>query len=216
MNHPDSLPLPPVLSATPTHANISPTALARVACALEIWQGEGAQLVSLPWVAPEEVMGPIPPSDCRSQAAATPYGQLLSSAAQAFFSLARQGRLEGEGPFVGWAPCFRSEAQFGDSHHHGFLHAESFAWVKPGPRPIQVYGMAHRALSTMRLLAGVGTPLHLNPKEEGLIDIELAGMKVGSCGIGRLPGPGAPADYLYATVLAEPRFSHALSLARPQ
>lgn len=213
-----SLPLDrgPIESGCATHATISPTALARIACALEMWQGNGARLVSLPWVAPSEFVQATRPAGTLAQDVNTPHGQLLASGEQSFCWLARQGLLDEEGPFVGWTPCFRDEGAFDATHHYGFMKAEAFAWASPHSLALQVHSFAARALNVMRVLAGVGTPLHLKPLEDGSIDLELGGVEVGSVGARVLPGPGPTRTYLYATVMAEPRFSYALDLARPR
>lgn len=216
MTLPLPFPAPPVDSGSPIHASISPTALARIACALEIWQGEGAQLVSLPWVAPEEFVKATRPQGLFGKDVATPHGYLLASGEQAFCWLARQGLLEQEGPFVGWTPCFRNEPSFDGTHHYGFAKAEAFAWTELSPLPLQIRVLANRALAAMRLLAGPGIPVSLAPQDDGSIDVEMAGIEIGSVGARKLPGKGPPRTYLYATVLSEPRFSQALEIAQPR
>ena len=207
--------LKPIVSGSPIHASISPTALARIACALEMWVGDGARHVDLPWVAPDQFVQASRPSDSFGQDVSTPHGQLLTSGEQSFCWLASQGLLDDGGPFVGWTPCFRDEERFDATHHYGFMKAEAFAWADDTSLVLQVRGFASRALGVMRLLAGVGTPIHMKPLEDGTVDLELGGVEVGSIGARRLPGCESGRTYLYATVMAEPRFSQALALARP-
>ena len=198
------------------HAAIPAEALARMARVMEHWQRAGARYVPLPWVAPPVFVQASRPAWIKGLDVDTPHGQLLASGEQSFCWLARAGQLQGPGPFIGFTPCFRDE-DFDDTHHYGFLKAEVFAWCDSPElvRPIdQIRRLARRAADMMGQATGHEPDLVDMP--DRTVDLQMADLEVGSVGIRPLPGDGPPLHYLYATALAEPRFSQALARLEPQ
>lgn len=212
-DRPSGDPLVPVAKGPPpfVHAALEPRALARMAAVLEQWQRAGARYVALPWVAPALFVQASRPAWIKGHDVDTPHGQLLASGEQSLCWLARAGHLQGQGPFIGFTPCFRDE-DFDDTHHYGFLKAEVFAWCQPPDkvRPIdQIRDLARQAARLLGQATG-HEPVIVDMPDR-TVDLELAGLEVGSVGIRPLPGDGPPLHYLYATALAEPRFSQALA-----
>ena len=193
------------------HPAVLGEALARMARVMERWVTEHAATeVPLPWLVPERYVDATRPSWAPPQPA-TVHGSWVASGEQSFLQLAEEGRLPLSLRFIGWTPCVREET-FGPHHHYTFIKAEVFEWVDPqrdeASQLEALVGAARDALApeTPGLLREV-------PLTDGTWDLELNGLEVGSYGVRVSPLSGR--RYLYATALAEPRFSEALAMDAP-
>lgn len=186
---------------------IEPAALARLAQAAKDWVGEGAIWVDLPWTAPEFFVESTRPEWSQVQMP-TQYGHLVASGEQSFLWLDDRKELP-RGCLIGWTPCFRDEPVFDKWHQFGFMKIEAYQVLQEGEHPASMLSaLVDRAAAHFEKWAG----RHVHQKffRDGTADIELNGHEVGSYGIRKHPSIEGR-SYLYGTVLAEPRFSTALS-----
>ena len=164
--------------------------------ALSRYQIEGYEYVELPWIIPLEynlIIYNVPENIHQTQT-----GALLGSAEQAFIMQDWNHKL-GKGQFVSCSPCYRME-------QYDTLHQEHFMKVELYINDDTSQSNYDRIIDQVRLIMhgfslGYGTPEIVETKEGH--DIYLNGIEVGSYGIREL----GHIKWIYATGLAEPRFS---------
>lgn len=187
---------------------LPPTVIARFAQVSDWWLRRGSRWVDLPWQVPSCFTQATRPLFCHVQDVDTPHGTLLASGEQAFLWLDAQRRLPEE-CMVGWTPCFRDEAVLDDWHQYGFIKLEAYRPLGHAcDRVAELLSMVDRAQECFSLYSG--QDVVRRPLADGTIDLELNGHEVGSYGIRKHPTVPAR-QYVYGTVLAEPRFSMASS-----
>lgn len=187
---------------------LDPLVLARFAAAGKAWIDEGATWIDLPWQVPAEFTRATRPLFCHGRDVETPHGTLLASGEQAFLWLDAQRRLPAT-CLVGWTPCFRDEPVLDDWHQYGFIKLEAYRPLDGSADPqVELLAMVDRAQRHFRCWAA--QDIVRRPLADGTIDLELNGHEVGSYGIRRHPTLTSR-QYVYGTVLAEPRFSMATS-----
>lgn len=178
---------------------------------LNHYRQAGAKFISLPWIVDEnfsQATNPHPKNPDRLFL----NKPLVSSGEQSFCQLASQGKLKNDTLYVGWTPCFRSEEIFDPTHHHYFLKAEAFRFVPQHQEEDYlnaILSLAQHVFDKELSRRGVAqsTTIVYLPKLEQF-DILLNGIELGSYGIRK--HPTLPQNYLFATVVAEPRFSLAV------
>jgi hypothetical protein len=190
------------------HPTFDAQTLARITRSVKLWEEAGASFVSLPWTAPRAIIESTRPM-WAGKDTQTQHDFLVASGEQSFLWLDEEGRLPENKLCVGWSPCFRDEHNFDDIHNYYFLKAEVYRRLGEGEDGERVLEqIVHTAACIMETIGGVRpTKVVMAPWQ---IDLELAGLEVGSYGCRPRPN-GRP--YLYATALAEPRFSLALAAA---
>jgi hypothetical protein len=181
--------------------------MARLATAAQDWVKEGAIWVDLPWTAPEFFVECTRPAWSKTNFP-TGHGHLVASGEQSFLWLDDRNELP-SGRLIGWTPCFRDEPVFDRWHQFGFLKIETYQVLQEGEHPASALSeLVNRAAAHFECWADH----HVHQKffRDGTADIELNGHEIGSYGIRKHPSL-IGRSYLYGTVLAEPRFSTALS-----
>lgn len=187
-------------------AAADPVSWAAVAAAVSHYAARGWAPVDVPWIVPREVTA----ITCAERArimAVEGRGDLVGSAEQSFLALDLAGDL-GRGRFLAVSPCFREEPVVDRLHRRTFVKVELYANDDTGPDALErAVGDAEAFFRSLLPRPGL---LAREPTAEGL-DLTVGGVEVGSYGV-RSRGTLA---WVYATGLAEPRFSTALRDALP-
>lgn len=167
---------------------------------LEHFMAQGYTYVEVPWTVPRHITEITFPEAFAVLGAGA--DDLIGSSEQSFLHLALDGGLE-RGRYCALTPCFRHEAQYTNTHRPYFMKVELFNTLTPTPEAMG-----------KTLVEGLDWFKKLT-KNKGLLDIEhtaqgfdinLNGIEIASYGIRTYNG----LTWLYATGLAEPRFSVAL------
>lgn len=191
------------------HANISPEALIRLGQMMNLWQSAGAVFIPLPWMASQEAVDATrPPERAPNTDIQTPFGFLVASGEQAFMDMA--STLQEKQIYIGWSPCFRHEPSFDATHHYYFLKAEAFVRCSSSQAPLEVDRVRNIAMlgfKTLLRLSNTNAQLEFRQTAIHAYDIECNGIEVGSYGYRNYNGQ----TYVFATALAEPRWSEALT-----
>jgi hypothetical protein len=186
------------------NAPLNAETLGRLQAALEYWQHLDYEFVNLPWLVSRSVLEYTRPPQANGDDIYTPHGGFVASGEQSFIQLWVEGLLQADRRYIGWTPCLRQEAVFDARHHFYFLKAELFAPCSTSDA-LQVRNeMVTKAIRYFRSEAGEAS---VRVVDNTQLDIEVAGIEVGSYGIRKLP---AGESYVYGTALAEPRLSHAI------
>ena len=164
--------------------------------AIERYTLDGFQYVELPWIIP--VKYNLITYNVPSRIHQTQNGALLGSAEQAFIAK-DYNNLLGKGKFVSCSPCFRME-------DYDVLHQEQFMKVELYINDDTSVSNYERILDNVHLVLrgfalGHGVPEIIETPEGH--DIILNGIEIGSYGIREYEH----IKWIYATGLAEPRFS---------
>lgn len=178
---------------------------ARLARAVEYYQGVGYTYLEVPWIVSAEATAVTLPDGARAATLAAG-GDLVGSAEQSFIQMLRRNLLP-NGRYVALTPCFRHETQYNDLYQPYFMKVEL---IDVGGSPDDVEPVLSDALTFLnreawsfeRMLAPV-QPISFM---DGSIDLQLNGIEVGSYGFRQHNG----LQWVYGTGLAEPRFSVAL------
>lgn len=174
----------------------------RIARALCFYRALGYRYVEVPWVAPTDYLMVTCPTEER--VVRTSIGDLVGSAEQSLMMLDHQGKL-GSGRFVACTPCFRNEPLVDELHLRSFMKVELY--INDNPGELTVREAVGHAMAFFRQAAGsLAGGLQQVITDEG-IDIELDGIELGSYGLRQ----HEHVRWVYATGLAEPRFSTALA-----
>lgn len=186
--------------------------LARIQFVMDFWKGEGYEAVSLPWMAPEQAMAHTRPDNALKPEPATHEGALVSSAEQSFLWLDSEQLLPfSQKGYIGWTPCFRHEEKYNETHHHYFVKAELFIPVLPDEARQKMRHIMNRTALCWRALAISEGRKDLIPEtvmtSKDSADLLLGGVELGSYGVRKRMLPGDE-YYIYATAIAEPRWSH--------
>jgi hypothetical protein len=169
-----------------------------LARAVEHYRREGFEYLELPWSADPAVCAVTCPEDWRMFPFA---GEVLvGSSEQSFMEAQFKGRLP-RGRYVACTPCFRNEPVLDATHQRHFMKVELY--VSGGT---SVEHLARTARSFMETLTDRAIEL---VKTDTGYDLEIGGIEVGSYSTRENNGE----VWTCATGLAEPRFSHAVSVA---
>lgn len=191
------------------HAHISPDALVRLGHIITLWQSAGAQYVNLPWMASQAAVEATRPAErAPNTDIQTPFGFLLASGEQAFMEL--EGTQTDGQIYIGWTPCFRHEPTFDATHHYYFMKAEVFVPTtdsKVAYELDRVRNIAMLGFETLLRLSNQSARLEFRQIGAMAYDIECNGIEVGSYGT-RVHNNQR---YVFATALAEPRWSEAVA-----
>lgn len=194
--------------AAPVVSKLGPDTIYRFHRACKDWIDEGAQWVDLPWTVPKQFTDATRPMLEFGQDIQTPHGMLLASGEQAFLWMDSQNLLPPH-CHIGWTPCFRDEPVIDRWHRYGFMKVEAYQPLSSRDhQKSALMALVDRAQSHFERWSGRHVRQRWFP--DGTCDIEINGVEVGSYGIRRHP-THAHREYLYGTVLAEPRFSEALN-----
>lgn len=194
-------PAKPVLKAVPQPLTLGPTidwqALSQT---VAHYAGLGYNYTETPWTVPRHITEITFP-DAYAALGQGP-DDLLGSSEQAFLQLALEGGLE-PGRYCALTPCFRNEAVHTATHRPYFMKVELFDTEAPTPERLDA--TVAQCLEWFKQLTQGQGLLEVVKTESGF-DINLNGIEIGSYGIRTHNG----LTWLYATGLAEPRFSVAL------
>jgi hypothetical protein len=171
---------------------------ARIGRAVEYYT-ERYAYVEAPWVVDEKYSDITFPGALKI----TP-GSLVGSAEQGLLSLSAEGKIRDKCQYVACGPCFRA---FGPTQPDDKFHNLYFMKVElylPMGHPNDIGQMMGHAA---KFFASEGAVPEIVETEAGW-DINVAGIEVGSYGYRSVYDH----KWVYATGLAEPRFSQALSL----
>lgn len=182
--------------------------------ALGEYEARGYRYVEVPWIVPKSdiratLPSPIPfieavlhqdDDDDMSHTAYRSLGGLVGSAEQGFLSMDLPN-----GEYCGITPCFRYEPVTNLFYQTGFMKLELFINHSDG----DFLRVATDAMEVMSILADGLSEIKLVKTEEG-VDLELAGIEIGSYGTRSFDG----FQWTYGTGLALPRFSIADALSR--
>ncbi len=168
----------------------------RLSQAIERYKIEGYQYVELPWLIPLKYN--LMTYDNPNRIHQTQTGALLGSAEQAFIMKDYNNQL-GKGRFYSCSPCFRME-NYDELHQEQFMKIELY--INDDTSENNYYKILDQVLLIFTGLSlGSGTP-EISTTPEGH-DILLNGIEIGSYGIREKDH----IKWIYATGLAEPRFS---------
>jgi hypothetical protein len=167
---------------------------------LEYFKSQGYTYLEVPWIVPEKITAI---TFDREDVFVTKLGDLVGSAEQSFLDMNLRGTLP-KGKFCALTPCFRSEKEITNLKRFYFMKVE----------------LIHTDVVDEKTLLEVTTKcLHwfsylLNDRAyivttENGYDIEYKGIELGSYGIREYSKFRSPFKWLYATGIAEPRFSQA-------
>ena len=184
----------------------------RLARAVAFYRERGYTYVEVPWTTEKkyawmtcDLLGHV-----ERVAPGKPHDVLVGSSEVSFLQMRDKGQLP-PGKYVGISPCFRNEI-VDDLHQEYFMKVELYRDDAVGS--IQLENMIDDAFQFF-LREGRDQGLKTYeckwvPTQEGY-DIMIGGVEVGSYGIRYLPRGRA---WIYATGVAEPRFSRALALLK--
>jgi len=176
--------------------------------AITYFAAAGYKYVEVPWSVPSDVTRVTCPED--RWIVTSSLGDLVGSAEQSFMHLKRLGVL-GDGKFVACTPCFRNEDVVDELHQRTFMKVELYQPVDEADPRGSLERHVEEVMGFYRSL--------LDPQIHGLlksvtmrqyaIDIELAGVEIGSYGLRSWDD----ASWMYGTAIAEPRFSTVRKMA---
>lgn len=183
--------------------------------ALGEYEARGYRYVEVPWIVHKSAIratlpSPIPfieavlhqdDDDDMSHTAYRSLGGLVGSAEQGFLGMDLP-----TGAYCGITPCFRHEQSTGLFYQTGFMKLELFVNASDADYK-RVCSDAQEVMSVIAT-GGCGTIKRVETPEG--VDLELAGIEIGSYGVRRAEGHR---DWVYGTGLALPRFSVADALA---
>lgn len=184
--------------------------------ALSLFEERGFVYAEVPWVVPDKVIRATLPHQfdyfeqvmedrdsaatmckCPTPKSYTSKGGLVGSAEQGFLALDLP-----PGKYVGVSPCFRDEYPIDLMRRPYFMKVELFV-TDPA---VTLESVIYDAESVMMYLGDV-MPVRVETAEG--IDLEIAGVEVGSYGAREVEGFG---KWIYGTGLALPRFTVAKAL----
>jgi hypothetical protein len=170
--------------------------------AVEFYKGKGYQYIEADWSVPDEVVAITAPNEEWRAGSRISTGTLVGSAEQSFLALDLAGKLP-KGKFVACTPCFRPAETPDELHQFAFMKVELYDNIGEITGLFQLLSDAGECF---RLLGAPEGALYTS-QEDGVIDINLNGIEIGSYGV-RKHG-----DHLwqFGTGLALPRFSQALA-----
>lgn len=169
--------------------------------AIHYYKGCGYSYVELPWAIPMSSIMLTCPSWELAYVLDDSKEGLVGSAEQAFLHQALTGKLP-KGKYVSCGPCFRREPHVDVWHQTQFMKVELFQTIDSLKTELQqamtdCYGFFKQYTSALQVV-----------KTEIGWDIEVSGIEIGSYGVRTHEG----LSWVYATGLAEPRFSSVLDL----
>lgn len=200
------------MNASNLHPRLPHNTLDSVHRHLEAWLENGAQYVSLPWVASDTFAHCTKPDHVVERQGQSQNGLfLVASGEQVFLELAASNQLNEDVTYVGWTPCFRQEPHWDASHHHYFLKAEAYRRISSSCGFSELMSMIQSAKNVFASLMDEKLHPFLSivkiETDHEQWDIVLGETEIGSYGIRK--HPMNEAHYIYATVCAEPRLSYA-------
>ena len=175
---------------------MTPINWARLARALDFYEGKGFRRIELPWHAPAEI--------CKLTHTGPSYpfnnDYLVGSAEQSFMHAQNTGSLP-EGKYVALTPCFRREPVNSKTHLDCFMKVELYSPNNQNS-DMAIY-FAKTAKEFMQ--SETGNLIKLIPTDEGH-DLEINNIEVGSY----MSRTGGGMSWSCGTGIAEPRFSVAI------
>jgi hypothetical protein len=167
---------------------------------LRHYQANDFTYIEVPWTVPPEITKVTYPKRIEGQN--TLWGDIVGSAEQSFIYLADREGLP-SGKYCALTPCFRVEKEINRRNRPYFMKVELFQSIRVNEASL--HAIIDQAMDWFKQLAPNGN-LEIVNTDEGL-DIDLNGMEIGSYGIRKYKN----IHWIYATALAEPRFSVALA-----
>jgi len=169
---------------------------------IPVYESNGFKYIEVPWIVPATTTKiTFPQGNTEFK---TPVGDLVGSAEQSFLYLISQGKLP-RGRYCSITPCFRSEDHIDNLRRNWFMKLELIDTLNVSVS--NLVEITEICCSWMRSLLGDHPTIVQTDTE--MFDIEYHGIEIGSYGIRNYPNF---APWIYATGLAEPRFSQAKGL----
>lgn len=173
--------------------------------AVEFYTSKGFEYKEVPWIVPRPITEITNPN-CGALYSVT-QGDLVGSAEQSFLHLQNTNSLQHTNShskgFCAVTPCFREEKDISLIRRNYFMKVELMQTFDVG-RDSLIHTI-YTCLAFFRSCGG--KELDIVPTEGGSFDIEYKGVEIGSYGIRR----HEDFAWIYATGLAEPRFSQVLN-----
>jgi hypothetical protein len=175
--------------------------------AVNLFKARGYEYVEAPWIVPTEVLKVTCPEE--HWIVQSNIGGLVGSAEQSFIHLENIKSLK-TGKFVACTPCFRNEERVDNLRQKTFMKVELYS--NKDVSSIALEHLVNDMLAFYRTFLSIDewSTLDRVSFPDGSVDIELAGIEIGSYGTRERDGR----CWLYGTALAEPRFSSALKILR--
>lgn len=171
-----------------------------IATALDFYKSYGFTYIETPWVVDQDIIDITCPQERFALKVGDHTSALVGSAEQGFLQLVKDKVLP-EGYYVTAGPCFRVEDIIDEYHQSQFFKIELFANVNTEERALI---MADALLSAANSFMAKSV---VTQEEDGVTDLEIAGIEVGSYGARHHDLVG---HWAYGTGLAEPRYSQAM------
>ena len=174
------------------------------------YEEDGCHFATVPYLVDPDIMEfTCPPGVIDKRLTHFDGKQYVASAEQSFLQMEKEGKLDGDDlipPMLALTPCYRDEYILDEVHLNIFLKLEIFHY---NPEEVRGVNWAYFWAESMQsFFAEEGLVTHIIATNIGYDVITEGGLELGSFGYRTSP---KGVQYVYATGLAEPRASIAIS-----